>query len=646
MIVALVLLIFPATAVAALDPSPSSYDWGNVDRYQQSPQQTQQNFTFTNNEGFPVIPQAGLSGTDAEQFVLTNDNCSGQFVPEGNSCNVSVYVKPHRTGLISASLDVDDVIGITSVPLTATAMTGTLHTTPDPIDFNPQPWFYGGQNINVNVQAENYGVSVSDVQIAGPDQALFSINYDDCLVHPLQEFQGCSVGVGFNPTGPSGPASANLVITSDGIGSPQSTAITANALSGPKEQITPTTKDFGPVALGSASVMQTFTMTNAGDSPDQIQQVFPVSGTPQSFPVSSDNCTLQVIAPGHTCTFDVSFSPASAGAKEASIFVISSGPSPVTQIGLSGQGYAQPGVAAVIEGAPEVGKSLECNPINANGELSYRWLRNGAVISGAEKSNYELDDSDFGALISCRIKASNPVGSATADSPQTTPVAARSLSNESHSLVDNASCRLVAVDPIRGVNVSGTNPATPDSPLTFKGKKKLSVNLGGIQRKGKRVRFTPRQLTELDDGAVALTVDGQVGQAVLAPCTLSGQVSGSRGGSTTYALSGETGVQSGYLKTPKLSIRARKRGTGQVSVFAYGQPTVHFPINGKKASYNGIKVSLYRHAIKVRGLYAGTSAVEVELAPRVARGKGGYATAKATLQGQGSAKAAFKTAWR
>jgi hypothetical protein len=436
------------------------------------------------------------------------------------------------------------------------------------------------------------------------------------------------------------------VITSDGNGSPQSTAITADALSGPEEQITPTTKDFGPVALGSASVTQTFTMTNVGDSPDQIQQVFPVSGTPQSFPVSNNDCTLQVIVPGDTCTFDVSFSPGSAGAKEASIFVISGGPSPVTQVGLSGQGYAQPGVAAVIEGAPEVGKSLECNPINANGELSYRWLRNGAAISGAKKSDYELDDSDFGALISCRITASNPVGSASADSPQTAPVTARNLSNESHSLVDEASCRVVAVDPIGGVNVSRTNPATPDSPLTFEGKKKLSVDLGGIQRKGMRVRFTPRQLTGLNDGGVALTVDSQAGQAVLAPCKMSGQVSGFRGGSTTYTLSGETGVRSGTLRTPKLSIRARKRGTAQVSVFAYGQPTIRFPINGNKAGYNGIKVSLSRHAVKVRGLFAETSAVEVEFARRVVRGKGGYGKASATLRGQGNAKAAFKTHWR
>lgn len=643
MIAALALLVLPAGADAALDPDSSSYDWGDVGRYQQSYQQT---FKFTNNEGFGVNPQAGINGADAGAFVRAYDNCSAHFVPDGGSCDIAVYVQPQNVGPLSASLDVDDGSGVASVSLAAKAVTGTLDISPDPIDFYPQPWYYGSQSFNVNVQAQNYGVAISDVQISGPDQALFSLNYGNCIGNTLQAWNGCSVGVGFNPTGPSGPASANLVITSDGNGSPQTVPITANSLNGPEEQITPHNKDFGPVALGSASATETFTITNVGDSPDQIQQVFPVSGSPQSFPVSNDDCTLQVVAPGESCTFDISFSPVAAGAKEASIFVISSGPSPVTQVGLSGQGYGQPGVAAVIDGTPQVGKSLDCDPINANGELSYRWLRNGTVIGGAQKPSYELDDSDFGALISCRVTATNPVGSVNADSPPTAPVAARSLANESHSLVDEASCRMVAVDPIGGVDISGTSPATPDAPLTFKAHKRLSVELGRVRGQGKRVRFTPRRLAALNDGAVDLTVDGRAAQAVLAPCKLSGRVSGFRGGSTTYALSGATGVQSGSLRTPSLKIKPRKRGTGMVSVFVYGQPTVRFPINGKKAEYNGIKVSLARHAVKVRGLFAETSAVEVELARHVVRGRGGNAKAKAKLRGQGKAKASFKTAWR
>lgn len=554
-------------------------------------------------------------------------------------------MSPQSTGPLSASLDVDDGNGIVSVPLSATAMTGTLGISPNPIDFNPQPWFYGGQNYNVDVQAQNYGVKVTGVEITGPDQALFSINYGNCDGKTLPAWNGCSVGVGFNPTGPTGPVSANLVFTSDGAGSPQSIPITAEALAGPDPQFSPTAKDFGAVAVGSSSSAQTFTMTNGGDSPAQVQQAFIVSGTPQSFPISNDTCTNQVLIPGGTCTLDVSFSPANAGLKEASVFVITNAPAPVTQVSLSGNGYAAPGVAATIGGTPEVGKSLACNPVNANGDRSYQWRRDGVPIGGAVDPSYELVEADFGALMSCRITATNPVGSASAVSPPTAPVAARDLASESHSLVDGTSCRVVALGPINGVKVSDTNPVTPDSPLTFKSRKSTSVVLAGEQRSGKRIRFTPRQLAGLGDGLVPLTVNGRSVTAALASCKLSGSVSGGRRRSTTFALSGSTGMATGTIRTPKLKIR-KGRPAGQVRVFAHGRPDTRFPLSGKKTTYNGITVKLSRHVVEVRGLFGETSAVEVELDRGVVRGKGGTAKLKATLQGQGQAKAAVKTDWR
>lgn len=639
---ALLALIVPATAAATMNAGPASWDWGNVDRYQQS---YQQNFQFFNTEPGQVTPSTGLSGSDAGSFVITSDGCNGATVNPGGSCSLNVHVNPQSTGPLAASLDVDDGNGVVAVPLSATAMTGTLDINPNPIDFNPEPWFYGGQNYNVNVQALNYGVHISGVQITGPDQALFSINYGNCDGNTLPGWNGCSVGVGFNPTGPTGPVSANLVFTSDGAGSPQSIPISAEALAGPDPQFSPSSKDFGAVTVGSTSAAQTLTMTNAGDAPAQVQQAFIVSGTPQSFPISNDSCTNQVVAPGDTCTLDVAFSPANAGLKEASVFVITNGPAPVTQVSLSGHGYAAPGVAATVAGTPEVGRTLECNPVNANGDLSYQWRRGGVPIGGADDSSYELVEADFGAAMSCRITATNPVGSVSAVSPSTAPVAARNLANESHSLVDETSCRVAAVAPINKVKVTGTNPATPDSPLTFKARKRIALNLGGEQRSGKQIRFTPRQLTGFADGPVPLNVNGNSVQAALAGCRLSGSVSGGPGRSSTFALSGSTGLASGSIKVPKLKIRTG-RAAGQVRVFAHGRPDTRFPLSGRKTDYNGISVRLSRRSVSVRGLLGQTSAVEVELTRGVVRGRGGTARAEASLQGQGKAKAAFKTAWR
>jgi hypothetical protein len=633
----------PASAAAALDADPASYDWGNIDRYQQS---SQQNFSFANSGVDPVIAQASLSGPDAAQFTLTNDGCSNAYLNPGDKCNVSVFVAPQAVGALAASLDVDDGTDTTSVALSATSLTGTIAANPDPIAFSPQPWFYGSQYTNVNVQAQNYGVAISSVQITGPDQGLFSINYDGCSGGTWQTFNSCSVGVAFNPTAATGPAEANLVISSDSGDSPDTVPISADALSGPDPQLSPAAKDYGAVALGSSSGEQTFTMTNAGDFPNQVQQVFVVSGTPQAFPISDDDCTLAVVMPGESCTFKVAFAPTTLGSKEASIFVINSGPSPVTQVGLTGQAYAPPDAGAVIEGDPEVGKMLDCNAVNTNGDLSYEWRRNGGPIAGADGASYQLVNDDRGARISCRITATNPLGSETADSPQTAPVAARDLAGDPHSLVDETSCRVVQVDPIDGVEVTGTGPATPDSPLTFSARKRIDVQLGTLERTGKRVRFNPRRLSGLADGSQPLSIDGAAGEAILAPCALSGRVEGSRGGQSSFAISGSTGIKSGEIRTPKLSIRPRGRSIGEVTAFAHGSPDVRFPITGRSSNYNGIRIKLARHEIEVSGLLDNTSVVQVDLDRGVVHGRGGTAKAKARLQGRGVARAGFRTAWR
>src|SRR4029079_16797027 len=113
--VALVLGVTPAAASAALTPNPTSYDWGNIDRYQQSSAQA---FDFTNHEGVGVSAgQAQLTGLDAAEFSISSDGCNGASLADGDSCQVQVFVNPQSVGPKSASLEVDDGFGTASVPL-------------------------------------------------------------------------------------------------------------------------------------------------------------------------------------------------------------------------------------------------------------------------------------------------------------------------------------------------------------------------------------------------------------------------------------------------------------------------------------------------------------------------------------------------
>jgi hypothetical protein len=634
--------IMPASALAALDPSPASFDWGAVDRHGISSQQV---FQFTNNEGGQVtVSGVAVNGTDAAAFQTFNNSCPNAVLNDGDSCQVTVQVAPATTGPLSASLDVDDGIGVASVGLSANSQTGTLNSDQNPIAFNPQPWFFGSQFVNVNIQSQNFGTQITTVSLTGPNAGLFSFNYNNCAGNLLNSFNSCNLGLVFNPTGPSGPASANLVIDSDSASSPTTIPITANALTGPVTSISPQGRAFGPVEIGTSSPARPFTVTNTGDYPDQIQQLLIVSGTPQMFPVSGDTCTLAVVLPTAACTFDIAFAPATAGLKEASIFLISNGPTPVTQIPLSGEGLRGPGAAASVTGVPAVGEQLTCTPHSASGELTFAWLRDGVTIAGETDRTHTASPADQGSRLACRVTATNALGSASADSPPTVPIGPRDLADDPHSFVDETSCRVVGVEPIRGVHIRGTAPATPESPLRFDSSAPMRVVLGPLAKSGKRVRFNPRQLASLNDGPQTFSVDGVGATLVLAPCSLSARVDGSNAGSATYALSGQTGITSGRLRTPKLRIDRKAAIGGRVTVHAAGTPEVRFPITAAKTSYNGIKIKLSRHAIDLAGLLDDTSMVEVELPRGAVRGHGGDASARATLE-SGAAVAKIRTAW-
>ena len=68
-------------------------------------------------------------------------------------------------------------------------------------------------------------------------------------------------------------------------------------------------------------------------------------------------------------------------------------------------------------GKRPIGETLECEPgAWANSPtFSYRWLRNGSAISGAESSTYTLGVADEGSSVQCEVRATNAGGAVVAD---------------------------------------------------------------------------------------------------------------------------------------------------------------------------------------------------------------------------------------
>ncbi|HUO76975.1 MAG TPA: S8 family serine peptidase [Thermodesulfovibrionales bacterium] len=110
----------------------------------------------------------------------------------------------------------------------------------------------------------------------------------------------------------------------------------------PRISISPLSNNFGTANVGSTSSPQTFTVSNPGTADLIIGQVTLTGVNAAEFSVGGDGCSGHTIAPLFNCTIQATFSPASAGAKNASMSIPSNDvASPTTAVSLVGIGAAQ-----------------------------------------------------------------------------------------------------------------------------------------------------------------------------------------------------------------------------------------------------------------------------------------------------------------
>lgn len=328
--------------VVALTANQSPLQFGSEDMHYQSTQQE----NFSNQSDAPItVVSSTITGADASDYSIQQgqDFCTGQTIPASGSCHMNVIFFALASGPgpeNNATLELTDNAPETvDVPLSATALTGTLGVNSSSLDLGQQVINQGGSNSEPVTVTDNYVASatVTNEQIIGPDATSFSINGGGCEGYDIGTRSTCQIYVQFNPTS-AGVKNAQLEIDNDGTQSPLLVSLTGKGLNGPALTVSPSQAEYGNVTLGSSG-SQTFTLRNAGDAPLQIQGVLLIAGSPQVFPITNDGCPGHQIAPGSSCQFTVGFVPIAAGDKDGSLLVISntSGPG-VTFVGLDGTG--------------------------------------------------------------------------------------------------------------------------------------------------------------------------------------------------------------------------------------------------------------------------------------------------------------------
>jgi hypothetical protein len=257
------------------------------------------------------------------------------------------------------------VCALLAIPALASAAPAEGEEPPLPqLAFEPGSYDFGLQEANrsnsqTNFQLRNVGsvpAPVYSINVVGSGSGAFWTGNSDCLNHPLEPNQTCSVQVNFGPYD-AVPFSAQLRASSDA-----GTSFTAELSGeGGRPALTAATNptNFGSVPVDSGGVVRTIDVTNLGNMPGGAFIAVISGGAVGSFHLLDENCTGVPLSPAATCNLQVSFDPISTGAKTARLFLAGDGEGGA-QITLTGVGLepepitdaSDPGSAAVATAKP------------------------------------------------------------------------------------------------------------------------------------------------------------------------------------------------------------------------------------------------------------------------------------------------------
>ena len=299
-----------------------------------------QSVTVTNSGGSTVtISQASITGAG---FHLSTAS-TPMTLPAGQSATFNCSFAPQSAGAASGSLAItsDATNPSLTVALSGTGMAdGSL--TAGAVSFGSVTV---GSSQKATATITNSGgssVTISSATVSGAGFSLSSMN----LPVTLSAGQSAAAIIAFAPQS-AGSASGSLTVASDAPTPTLTVALSGTAVSPGALSANPSTLSFGSVAAGSSQTLQA-TLTNSGGAS------LTVSGASLS---SSDfnlnNLSLPLtLGAGKSTTFNVVYSPQSAGSDSANLTISSNGSNPSLTIAVSGTATAAGTLAASPSSIP------------------------------------------------------------------------------------------------------------------------------------------------------------------------------------------------------------------------------------------------------------------------------------------------------
>lgn len=275
--------------------------------------------TITNNGKSTInIGSVLVSGNNPLSFSST-DTCSAPLLA-GKNCIIQVSFRPQGTGAQSAEIDIfDDASNSPQVvPVSGVGAATTISISPASLNFGGVE---SGNHSNAQsltlTNTGNAPLAISNIAITGVGAASFSSS-NNCG-STLAVHASCGIQVQFQPQA-TGILKATVLITDNGVGSPQQAGLAGIGLSPtPGVRLSTSALRFGTVVVGSNSPTSAVTLTNVGVAALTISKIALTGTDPQDF-AEANTCGTS-LGSGKSCSISVLFRPTQAGSRAALVEV-------------------------------------------------------------------------------------------------------------------------------------------------------------------------------------------------------------------------------------------------------------------------------------------------------------------------------------
>ena len=298
--------------------SPTSLSFGNQLVGTTSAAQA---VTLTNSGSSPLSILAITAPTD---FKVTSDcpiSPTGALAV-GASCHLNMSFMPTATGPLVEQVSLNDSgdNGTQMIALTGTGIAPAISLSPSSLTFTNQE--VGTTSSPQTITLTNTGqadLSITSITINDYQKPSWFPETDNCPRSPstIPPQGTCKISVTFSPAqwyvnGGFGVDAGTGTVSSNAFAGSGYFSVYGTDYSG-AATVSPASLNFGHVDVGQTSSPQTVTVTNSGNLP----LYFTAINSPQGV-IASDNCPRlstnpQGLAPGATCTIQVTYSPTSAG---------------------------------------------------------------------------------------------------------------------------------------------------------------------------------------------------------------------------------------------------------------------------------------------------------------------------------------------